>query len=45
LRLNIGGGALTGSLSVSIGGETQSVSLSTQGSALKGVSINFARAS
>ena len=43
LRLNIGGGALTGLLSVSIGGETQSVSLSTQGSALKGVSINFAR--
>jgi hypothetical protein len=45
LRLSIGGGGLTGSLSVSIGGETQSVSLSTQGSALKGVSINFARAS
>jgi hypothetical protein len=43
LRLSIGGGALTGSLSVSIGGETQSVSLSTQGSTLKGVSINFAR--
>ncbi|MEO8422229.1 MAG: hypothetical protein ABI457_13655 [Hyphomicrobium sp.] len=45
LRLTIGGGGLTGSLSVSIGGETQSVSLSTQGSFLKGVSINFARAS
>ena len=30
-------------VSVSIGGETQSVSLSTQGSVLKGVSINFAR--
>ncbi len=43
LRLNIGGGALTGLLSVSIGGETQSVSLSTQGSVLKGVSINFSR--
>ncbi|MFA5901457.1 MAG: hypothetical protein WC829_20335 [Hyphomicrobium sp.] len=43
LRLNIGGGGLTGLLSVSIGGESQSVSLSTQGSALKGVSINFAR--
>jgi len=43
LRLNIGGGALKGVLSVSLGGETQSVSLSTQGSALKGVSINFAR--
>lgn len=43
LRLNIGGGGLTGLLSVSLGGETQSVSLSTQGSVLKGVSINFAR--
>ncbi len=45
LRLSIGGGGLTGSLSVSIGGATQSVSLSTQGSVLKGVNINFARAS
>jgi hypothetical protein len=45
LRLSIGGGGLTGSLSVSIGGSTQSVSLSTQGSVLKGVNINFARAS
>ena len=43
MRLTIGGGGLTGSLSVSIGGATQSVSLSTQGSALKGVNINFAR--
>jgi hypothetical protein len=43
LRLNIGGGALKGLLSVSIGGGTQSVSLSTQGSMLKGVSINFSR--
>ncbi|HWK37906.1 MAG TPA: hypothetical protein VNR88_03240 [Hyphomicrobium sp.] len=43
LRLNIGGGALKGVLSVSLGGATQSVSLSTQGSALQGVSINFAR--
>ena len=43
LQLVIGGGGLKGSLSVSIGGTTQSVSLSTQGSALKGVSINFAR--
>jgi len=45
LRLNIGGGALKGLLSVSIGGEGQSVSLSTQGSVLKGVSINFSRSS
>lgn len=43
LRLNIGGGALKGVLSVSLGGATQSVSLSTQGSTLQGVSINFAR--
>ena len=43
LHLTIGGGALTGLLSVSIGGASQSVSLSTQGSALKGVSISFAR--
>ena len=43
MRLTIGGGGLTGSLSVSIGGATQSVSLSTQGSALKGVNIDFAR--
>jgi hypothetical protein len=43
MRLVIGGGGLKGVLSVSIGGSTQSVSLSTQGSTLKGVSINFAR--
>ncbi|HEY8246218.1 MAG TPA: hypothetical protein VIG38_02915 [Hyphomicrobium sp.] len=43
LRLVIGGGGLKGMLSVSIGGATQSVSLSTQGSALKGVYIDFAR--
>ena len=43
LRLVIGGGGLTGSLSVSIGGSSQSVSLSTQGSVLKGVNITFAR--
>lgn len=43
VRLSIGGGALKGSLNVSISGEKQSVSLSTQGSALKGVSITFAR--
>jgi hypothetical protein len=44
MRLSIGGGAMTGLLSVSIGGSSQSVSLSTQGSFLKGVSITFARA-
>ncbi len=45
LHLVIGGPALTGRLSVSLGGSTQSVSLSTDGSALKGVSITFARIS
>jgi hypothetical protein len=45
MRLNIGGGGLSGSLSVSVGGGTQSVSLSTNGSVLKGVNINFARTS
>lgn len=45
LRLKIGGGALSGVLSVSIGEEKQSVSLSTDGSALRGVSITFARTS
>jgi hypothetical protein len=43
LRLKIGGGALNGQLSVSFTGAKQSVSLSTQGSALKGVNISFAR--
>jgi hypothetical protein len=43
LRLSIGGGGLTGSLSVSIGGSSQQVSLSTDGSVLKGVSITFSR--
>ena len=45
LRLAIGGAALKGTLSVSFSGEKQSVSLSTQGSALKGVSITFSRTS
>jgi hypothetical protein len=43
LHLFINGAALKGSLSVSIGGSNQSVSLSTEGSTLKGVSITFAR--
>jgi len=43
LRLSINGAALTGRLSVSIGGSSQSVSLSTEGSVLKGVSITFSR--
>ncbi len=45
LRLSINGAGLKGSLSVSIGESKQSVSLSTQGSVLKGVSITFARSS
>lgn len=45
LHLTIGGGALKGRLSVTLGDSGQSVSLSTQGSALKGVSISFARIS
>lgn len=45
LRLSIGGGALQGRLSVEIDGTKQSVSLSTSGSALRGVSITFARIS
>ena len=45
LRLSINGAALKGALSVSIGGSKQSVSLSTEGSVLKGVSITFARTS
>lgn len=45
LRLSIGGGAMKGLLSVSIGGSNQTVSLSTQGSTLRGVSITFARIS
>lgn len=45
LHLSIGGGALTGRLSVTLGDSGQSVSLSTEGSALKGVSITFARIS
>ena len=43
LHLTIAGNGLTGSLSVTIGGSTQSVSLLTQGSTLKGVSITFSR--
>jgi hypothetical protein len=43
LHLSIGGGALTGRLSVTLGDSGQSVSLSTEGSALRGVSITVAR--
>jgi hypothetical protein len=45
LQLVIGGAGLKGRLSVSLGDSGQSVSLSTQGSVLKGVSITFARIS
>jgi hypothetical protein len=43
LHLAIAGSALSGSLSVSFGGSSQSVSILTQGSTLRGVSITFAR--
>jgi len=43
LHLVIAGAALSGSLSVSFGGSSQSVSILTQGSALRGVSITFSR--
>ena len=44
LGLSITGDGLSGFLSVSIGGSNQSVSLSTEASALKAVNITFARA-
>jgi len=43
MGLSITGTGLTGFLSVSVGGSSQSVSLSTKGSTLKGVSITFSR--
>jgi hypothetical protein len=45
LHLSIGGGGLTGRLSVTLGDSGQSVTISTNGSALKGVNITFARIS
>ena len=41
--LNINGGGFNGSMSVSLGGTRQQVSISTEGVAFKGVSISLAR--
>lgn len=43
LSLSITGGGLTGTLSVSIGSGSQSVSISTQGTGFTGVNIQFSR--
>lgn len=43
-KINVGiSGGLTGSMSVSLGGANHSVSISTEGVALKGVVISFSR--
>ena len=43
MSLVISGGGLSGSMTVSINGANHSVSISTQGTALKGVNISFSR--
>ncbi len=43
IRMNIAGGGLTASMSVSTEGSRQAVSISTEGSNLKGVTINLSR--
>lgn len=43
IRMDIAGGGLTGSMSVSTEGSRQAVSISTEGSNLKGVTINLSR--
>ena len=43
IRMEIVGSGLTGSMSVSYGGSTQAVSISTDGPSLKGVTINLSR--
>lgn len=43
ISLSINGGGLNGSMSVSLGGSRQQVSISTDGVALKGVSISLSR--
>lgn len=43
IKMDIAGGGLTASMSVSYGGSTQAVSISTEGSNLKGVTINLSR--
>ncbi|HEX7074301.1 MAG TPA: hypothetical protein VF226_09695 [Hyphomicrobiaceae bacterium] len=43
IKMNIAGGGLTASMSVSTEGSRQAVSISTEGSNLKGVTINLSR--
>lgn len=43
LNLSINGGGLTGSMSVSFGGNNQSVLISTEGSGFKGLRISLSR--
>lgn len=43
INLSINGGGLTGSMSVSFGGNNQSVLISTEGSAFKGLRISLQR--
>ncbi|MCL4768396.1 MAG: hypothetical protein KJZ80_19435 [Hyphomicrobiaceae bacterium] len=43
IRMDIAGGGLSGSMSVSYGSSTQAVSISTEGSNLKGVVISLSR--
>jgi len=43
IRMDIVGGGLTGSMSVSYGSSTQAVSISTEGLSLKGVTISLSR--
>lgn len=43
IRMSINGGGLSGSMSVSYGGSSQAVSISTEGTNLKGVTINLSR--
>ena len=43
IKMDIAGGGLTASMSVSYGGSKQAVSISTEGSNLKGVTIDLSR--
>ena len=43
ISLSVAGGGMTGTMSVSASGETQSVTITTQGTGLKSVNINLSR--
>lgn len=43
LKLDIAGGGLTGAMAMSVSGSVQTVSITTSGTTLKGVSINMSR--